>query len=1638
MAYRLETPSRIWARIEQAQDEELPSLPSMPGFEDSGFPDETEGVSIQHSYYPTPNKVKPPSTYTPTPRPAKIRAMSSPLSAGETTARPPLGRSGSSLVRSRDTLPDEYHPPPNMDDEETSTSLTDALETESLSGSPDEFDDNQSRVSVPHRSIKDSRVSVPHRSIKDVYNNSLTSVRDADQTRRSNNLSAHIKPSPRARIPTQAPSPIPTLTHSPRSVTSASSQHTPTIQRLPLSPSQYGSVSDRSRNSTPGSRPVSRSASRIAQELDTERDITYDSLPKEHSREKSASRSTSLSQSRLGARLSPRASVDAAPTPSESEITIDSVSGASLSRSRSTPGQRATSESTAPVSNSIDVSRRALNTSPAPTPAPPRTHYPIPQTPGDGLDGGLSHAPRQPPGTANKLSRSFMMQVISSAAHTSLRPKPTPYARGKFQTPAARRLSEALAIDNGIGSSSFVSTASSHDLAIHRRANASFDAIAHARGGAGGDFDQRKLRIYLQSLNKHLSDENTAYRSDVEILKRACLELIDRLGARGVKVDPYALLPTIDLEEGPREPRDQQVQVVSQASSDVEILKRACLELIDRLGARGVKVDPYALLPTIDLEEGPREPRDQQVQVGPREHLGDQQVQVVEDNDELVGALKDLEAARSETEVMRVELEAAQADATAAREEVVIVTDQCNAQMADLETDVQKVIQKLEDRLNEREAEAAQLRERLIERSRDVHHEHAEELVLEREHAAKLEAEVTQLTGELACANGESRGLKAELRDLKAALRTEQAAAVERMSVLETENVEWGRKAQELERELEELDALAHERDELAHERDVVLKEKDQALRERDNAIRERDELLEDQDELVHQKEDALKEVARMEQALEDAETRIVEDAEKLKSLQGKVASLERERTDLLASRSARDRSNAEDRIPLHEHEALVSDLETQLDDAHREIARLTAKSPAGEALSKAKDLRIQQLEKEKDMLLERIQTMRSSNSTAGGSDTPGRATPSGSIALGRLAMMNLRTPKTPGAALKEASWMNQTTVHALGDVDSLAARLVEVDAQLVEANESIDQKLDKLEAAGAETINLTKSLYLSKEKITSLERELARLGRREERLIKKLQRCRCTKCYMRFDASAVAQWAETTLPSMVDDLPTEPPTPETKTTRNLQSALASANSQLENMRDDWQKLGQENAALREAGRQEVQLARQAERLAKAEAEMKRKLEEERRRAVEAAKGIKDEKKREKVLADMELERAKTAIAQLEEDLRAERGKLRSLAAEHSRVSRDKTDVLARLERTNQLGVQGHGCGQSSTERTKTFKNNNKELEKELRSNAIAETKARHLEARLHENNMQIDSLRSEREILTRDHDQLQKRFAEITERAEALRQRNAESQAEHEKRQHKLDMQVTEVENLRMLLAEREAGIKDMATAMQTARGAQSDAERVVKSLQSELKRVKSEAERLGTDIDHLKLGRVDGNSNDKERQMRAREQAQTQMKTLNDQLQSAKDAAKQLQERLKDHSAALSPAEVEKLKVMHGKECKGLVQQIGYLRSQFHRESEMREHMGWQKLYLMKVLGVYAKSEPNIERALARQGFPHEQPPAKPKRTLRSIGYLVWWTVRAKRLAEEWREARKSRPAMRAALEDVRRRRPKSRTRT
>lgn len=52
-----------------------------------------------------------------------------------------------------------------------------------------------------------------------------------------------------------------------------------------------------------------------------------------------------------------------------------------------------------------------------------------------------------------------------------------------------------------------------------------------------------------------------------------------------------------------------------------------------------------------------------------------------------------------------------------------------------------------------------------------------------------------------------------------------------------------------------------------------------------------------------------------------------------------------------------------------------------------------------------------------------------------------------------------------------------------------------------------------------------------------------------------------------------------------------------------------------------------------------------------------------------------------------ELEHAKSSISNLEEDLRQERAKLRSLATERNKSTREMADVMSKLERTEAVGL---------------------------------------------------------------------------------------------------------------------------------------------------------------------------------------------------------------------------------------------------------------------------------------------------------------------------------------------------------------
>ncbi len=77
---------------------------------------------------------------------------------------------------------------------------------------------------------------------------------------------------------------------------------------------------------------------------------------------------------------------------------------------------------------------------------------------------------------------------------------------------------------------------------------------------------------------------------------------------------------------------------------------------------------------------------------------------------------------------------------------------------------------------------------------------------------------------------------------------------------------------------------------------------------------------------------------------------------------------------------------------------------------------------------------------------------------------------------------------------------------------------LARLQQELDRANASIDDKLDRLEDAGFGVVELTKQLEDARDDIVTLEDEIARLSRREDRRVRRLQRLRCTKCRTKID----------------------------------------------------------------------------------------------------------------------------------------------------------------------------------------------------------------------------------------------------------------------------------------------------------------------------------------------------------------------------------------------------------------------------------------------------------------------------------------------------------------------------------------
>ncbi|KAF8645080.1 hypothetical protein AX16_008138 [Volvariella volvacea WC 439] len=1132
--------------------------------------------------------------------------------------------------------------------------------------------------------------------------------------------------------------------------------------------------------------------------------------------------------------------------------------------------------------------------------------------------------------------------------------------------------------DGGMDRASFVSTASSHDLTTHQRANTSFDpAMGFGSGAPGqgvGRFNAGKLNNYLHGLNRQLQKENEALVTRIQELEEEMEMKKAKEQAKGAEAQSHSaqrrqssagkrvsvggtledVKEDVSLEHWMEEKAELEAMLqefkdeLAKCLSDKQIAER---ELEDEKGRRARDRDAW------------------------RDKMVDVQKGVAEIIEKLE---KDKQTAEEETK--RIEAEHADYIKSAER------------RIEDAQTELNLAITR------------AEKAEKILENEQDLGGELRE-----------ANEKVAQLSHELHIARGQLQ----EMED-KVARSEERADAEEKQRRSSEETVK------ELKQDLQQLEQQQPQAGDVEDKEYITALETgaDLAAKKIEKYEAELVAVLDQVHELTTQNEESYEEIDRLqaelqraqelskqlEEALEATEQKMEADEQLITDLKARVSTLERGKQR--ETSSGRDSSGvSSDAGPTEEEYAA---LEQELLEAHKEIAKLTTmldQSPARQAVDKAKDAKIEILEREREELLERNKALRSAMHDTG---TPSKVINTSNISpIHRQVLnMSIKAPRTPGAPLKELSWLNSTMSDP--SASPLLAEIVRLQRELDKANDSIDDKLDKLEDAGQGVIELTQKLEDAKAKIARLEQEIARLSRKEERRTRRVQRLRCQKCLIKVDTTSITanEGDESSLDISNISLPTEPPTPPTRSSDVLRANVHSLNMQLDTMKAQWEaerrKLIGEKAALQDT----------AKRL-NAEIEGVR---AEARRATESETN--------KANVQVDLARAKRTIAGLEEDLKAERERLRTLTTEQTRVQREKTEILSQLQNTE-------ADMEEVKRQLQHLKRENNDLESELIANANAEKRVRILEGKVTENMETIEHLRKERTSLSRDHKELQRRFLEISDQANKLREQYTEQANQHDIRRHRLDMHQAEVDELRRALSDKEEELYRAESEKERMAAEKSDATKTVATLERDLRRVRVDAEVFGKDLRLLRAEREREDTKHREDMQqleRSKRQIQTQLRLANEQLEAQKEKNMRIREELKSHVCKGDEQQLQALKVQHNRECKGLIVQIKYLKAKFTRESAFRADLAYQKEYLLVLLSHYEKSERTIFAAIARIGYPAlppASPPPKKTRKLKSVAWMMIFMSRARRASEEWRTHTASKQAISAALQEVRQRR-------
>lgn len=142
------------------------------------------------------------------------------------------------------------------------------------------------------------------------------------------------------------------------------------------------------------------------------------------------------------------------------------------------------------------------------------------------------------------------------------------------------------------------------------------------------------------------------------------------------------------------------------------------------------------------------------------------------------------------------------------------------------------------------------------------------------------------------------------------------------------------------------------------------------------------------------------------------------------------------------------------------------------------------------------------------------------------------------------------------------------------------------------------------------------------------------------------------------------------------------------------------------------------------------------------------------------------------------------------------------------------------------------------------------------------------------------------------------------------MRDEYAASSTSHDNRRHQLDLHLAEIEDLRRALSNQADELHKAETEKNRIAAEKSNVARTVAVLESDLKRVKRDAEAFGRDLKLLRAEKEKAESKHKDELSsteRVKKQTQTQLRLANEQLEGQREKAIRAVEELKNHVCAL-----------------------------------------------------------------------------------------------------------------------------------